>query len=72
MAHLVNKNENDETDAEGGAEKSPIDPHKSEKTEEKFEFEDGEEESLAFRKENGDGSKRTELAGPRVLLFRRR
>jgi hypothetical protein len=68
----VNENKQDETDAESGAEKSPVDAHECEETKEKFEFKNGEEKSLAFRKENGDGSKGTELAGPTMLFLGRR
>jgi len=71
VAHLVNQNEDGETDTEGGAEERPIDAHESEKTEEEFELKDGQEKSLTFRKENGDGSERAKLAGPGMFLFRR-
>src|SRR5258708_4536049 len=72
VTHLVNKYEDGETDAEGGAEQRPVNAHESEEAEEEFEFEDGEQKSLTFCKEYGDRSEGTELAGPgKILLWRR-
>ena len=71
VAHFVDENQYGETDTEGPTEEAPIKAHEEEEAENEFQFEDGKKECLALGKEDGDRSKRPELAGPGALLFGR-
>lgn len=66
MTHFMYQDQYGEPDAKVTAVKNEVEPQKCGKAEKKFELEDSEE-GFPFRKGDGDGSERAELARPSVI-----